>query len=249
MSQDIQQFDKYKEKGAYHWKEMRSGIKRFNAGLAARYEISKGIIFRNLSSPNIIVDIGCGDGFFSATIAERYRSANIVGYDFDETAIRLANEKKEELGYKNLSFHRGDAFEYKDVSLIVATDVIEHLNEPEDFMRRSFSMLVEGGYLFMSTPIRCKEFPDDKYHVHEFFYKELEDFCKSFKFEMVEHCSSHDYCFLEQYGKRFNLLGMGKMRFYKYYYNSLAIYLNKNVFEGMECGLPTMQYILLRRVC
>lgn len=99
----------------------------------------------------------------------------------------------------------------------------------------------------MSTPIRCKEFPDDKYHVHEFFYKELEVFCKNFKFEVVEHCSSHDYCFLEKYGRRLNLLGIGKIRFYKYYYNSLAIYLNKNVFEGIECSLPTMQYILLRR--
>ncbi|MBI1913133.1 MAG: class I SAM-dependent methyltransferase [Deltaproteobacteria bacterium] len=158
MSQDVQQFDKYKEKGAYHWKEMRSGIKRFNAGLAGRYEISKRIIFRNCSSPNVIVDIGCGDGFFTATIAERYRSANIIGYDFDETAIRLANEKKEELGYKNLYFHKGDAFEHKDVSLIVATDVIEHLNEPEDFMRKSFTML-GGGVSVHVNPYKVQRIP------------------------------------------------------------------------------------------
>lgn len=79
-----------------------------------------------------------------------------------------------------------------------------------------FNTLIHGGYLFLSTPIRYKEFPDDKYHIREFFYKELEIFSKSFGFSIVEHQHSHDYCFIEKYNKRIKLIGIGKMRLYKY---------------------------------
>lgn len=40
----VQQFNKYKEKGAYHWKELEKSLKRYNAGLAARYNIAEDII-------------------------------------------------------------------------------------------------------------------------------------------------------------------------------------------------------------
>lgn len=218
--EQVQKFNKYKESGAYHWKELEKNLKRYNAGLAARYSISEQIIIRNCQNPRIIIDIGCGDGYLTTRIAEIYKNATVVGFDTDDIAIRLAIEKTSKKPLSNLSFICGDAFNYvKKADLIISTDVIEHLYKPDEFMIHCFNTLVLGGYLFLSTPIKYKEFPDDKYHIREFFYKEFENFSKSFGFTIIEHQYSHDYCLVERYNKAFSLFGIGKMRLFKYYLN------------------------------
>ena len=224
---------------------MENNPKRYNAGLAARYKISENII-RNCQNPYIITDIGCGDGYFTARLSKLYKDSEIVGFDTDDIAIRLAIKQTKNLS--NISFVCGNAFEHaKKTDLIVATDVIEHLYKPDEFMMNCFKILTSGGYVFLSTPIRYKEFPDDKYHVHEFFYTELEDFSKLFNFTVIEHKYSHAYCYIEKYSKQFRFMGMGKMRLYKYMYNFSAMYFGINVFENSNYILPTMQYILLRK--
>lgn len=246
--EQAQKFNKYKEKGAYHWRELEKNLKRYNAGLAARYNIAEDMIVRNCQNPQVIIDIGCGDGYFTKKLAELYKHSTVIGFDIDDIAIKLAAEKTEGLSLTNLSFVCGNAFDQaKKADLIVATEVIEHLYNPDEFMINCLNALIPEGYLFLSTPIRHKEFPDDKYHIREFFYKELEFFSKSFGFFTVEHKHSHDYYFIENYSKRIKLIGIGKMRVYKYIYNLLAIYFSKNVFEKTECRLPTMQYILLEK--
>jgi len=248
MKQLIQKFNKYKEGGAYHWKQVERRLKKYNAGLAARYSISECMLIKNCHNPDTIIDIGCGDGVLTSRLTRQFRNSKVIGFDFDETAIRLANEETKKLSLPNLSFIYGDAFDHvKKTDLITATDVIEHLHNRNEFMVNCFNILNNNGSLFLSTPIRYKEFPDDKYHVYEFFYQELEDFSKSFGFSIAEHKSSHDYCFIERYSRIIKPMGIGRMRLYKYIYNMSALYSGKNVFVKEQCMLPTMQYILLKK--
>ena len=192
MTDKVQEFNKYAERGAYHWKELKPSLKRFNAGLAARYELSKEIITKQCRNPGIVIDVGCGDGAFTSTLAMHYRGAEVTGFDFDESAIRLAKEKLAEKGLANLSFLRGNDFEHiKSAGLITATDVIEHIFRPDEFMRDSFNALTPDGFMFLSTPVKTREVPDDKYHVREFGIQELEDFSKSFGFVVAAHMASH----------------------------------------------------------
>lgn len=246
MKKDSQDFNKYREKGAYHWKETRKYVKRYNAGLAARYNLTKKIITAHCGTPLTIADIGCGDGFFSAILAGNYPGSEVVGFDTDSTAIELANKKTG--GISNVSFTEGDAFEHlKEADLIVAADVIEHLYKPYEFMENCFEILSPGGHLFLSTPIRFKEIPNDGYHIHEYFYGELEKISRVAGFRIIKHRVSHDYIYLERYGRRISLMGVGKMRLYKYLYNLMAVYFENNVFEKSDCDLPVMQYILLKK--
>ncbi len=207
------------------------------------------MLIRNYHNPNTVIDIGCGDGVFTQRLAILYKNSAVIGFDFDETAIRLANEKASKLLLPNISFINGNAFEHtKNADLIVATDVIEHLYNRDEFMMNCFTALNNNGCLFLSTPIRYKEFPDDKYHIYEFFSSELENFSQVFGFSVIEHTFSHDYRYMEKYGKKITFMGIGKMRLYKYIYNISSICFGKNVFEQRECKLPTMQYILLKKV-
>ena len=246
MGNDSQEFNKYREKGAYHWKETRKSLKRYNAGLAARYNVTREMITAHCSGPKKIVDIGCGDGYFSAILAGCYTGSEVRGFDTDRTAIELAKEKT--AGISNSAFTEGNAFEHLiETDLITALDVIEHLYKPDEFMENCYKVLSAGGHLFLSTPIKIKEIPDDKYHVHEFLYDELEDFARSAGFSIVEHKSSHDNIYLERYGRRVSLMGVGKMRLYKYLYNMMATCFGNNVFEKTDCDVPLMQYILLKK--
>lgn len=245
--QDVQIFNKYKESGAYHWKQMKPSLKRFNAGLAARYEVALEL----LPPPEdirTILDIGCGDGYFSSRLAQQFKSAQIFAYDFDETGIELAKRQPVSLELGNLHFNVGDAFYgHKDVSLIVATDVIEHVSDASAFLRKCFDTLRPSGYLLLSTPIRYKEFPDDKYHIREFFFTEFEKLTESSGFNILEHVATHDFIYVEKYGWRYSFFGVGKMRLMKYFYNALSMYLDKNPFKNRQGNLPTMQYLLARR--
>ncbi len=247
MADNVQEFGKYAERGAYHWKELKPRIRRYNAGLAARYDISREIISRHCRNPGVVMDAGCGDGAFTSMLAGHYRESRVTGFDFDEPAIRLAREMTAGKGFANLSFARGNAFEQvKSAGLITATDVIEHIFNPGGFMEDSFRTLSPGGFLFLSTPVKTKEVPDDKYHVREFRFQELEEFSKSFGFAVMEHTASHPASRMEKYNKSFRF-GLGKIRLYKYIYNALAICFKYNVFKNASCPDPAMQYILLRK--
>lgn len=245
--QKVQEFNKYREMGSYHWDGLERSIRRYNAPLAARYTLSEEMIKKNCRNPGCIVDIGCGDGVFTKRLAEIYRDSKVIGFDFDDTAIELARKKTKGLKLPNLSYHKGDAFEHKSsADLIVATDVIEHLNKPDVFLATCYDTLRSDGKLFISTPIRFREHSTDPYHVHEFFYDELEAFSMLFDFSIIEHLYSHDYLHNEAYNKKFSISKVDKKRYYyKFFYNLLAIYFGKNVFERQNSALPIMQYILL----
>ena len=247
MDENVQQFNKYIERGPYHWRELSGGIKRYNAHLAARYEVSIDIIIKHCSGANIIIDIGCGDGVFTTMLAERYGEGTIKGFDYDDTAIKLAKEMTRSKCLSNLLFVKGNAFDQiKNADLITATDVIEHIVMPERFMEDSYKSLKSNGYLFLSTPVKSNEMPADKYHIREFEFKELKDFTMSFGFTVIDHISSHDVSYLNRYKHVFRS-GIIKLMPYKYFYNMLALLLGVNVFGKPSCLNPTMQYILLKK--
>lgn len=242
-----QEFTKYDEQGAYHWKQMRCSLKRFNAGLAGRYEMAEQILRKHLLDfpANRILDIGCGDGYFTNILADVFSGAEVLGFDFSVTGIGYAKEMSRHPGIK---FSVGDAFDSPGLfDLIVVTDVIEHVPDAADFLRRCTNKLSDNGYIFCSTPIRIKEIPDDPFHIHEFFYGELESLMEDGGFKCLDHAVSHDYKILASYGKRYSIFGLGKMRLSKYKSNFLACFLKKNPFSKIVCELPTMQYLLAQK--
>lgn len=244
-----QQFNKYEQQGPYHWQQMRRRLKRFNAGLAARYEVASRIISEHLSRSSVraVVDIGCGDGYFTNLLAGMFPSAKVRGFDFSEKGIEYARLMAKS---ENVSFTVGNAFEHggTNIDLIVATDVIEHVFDPEDFLMNCREHLSEeGGAILLSTPIRVKEVPDDPYHTHEFFVGELKALVERCGFAVIEQAVSHDYSLLEKYGRRHSILGVGKMRLGKYKINISSILLGRNPFAKRQCILPTMQYLLAFR--
>ena len=64
------EFDKYDQRGAYHWRECRRNFRNFleyNPALEARYQVVVDQIKRY--SANRLLDVGCGEGYLLGQLA------------------------------------------------------------------------------------------------------------------------------------------------------------------------------------
>lgn len=78
-----------------------------------------------------ILDVGCGTGNRSIDIARKSPLANVVGIDFSEKSIELANIQKESL--TNIEFICSDFLTYpvkEQYDFVISMGVIHHLPDP-----------------------------------------------------------------------------------------------------------------------
>lgn len=100
-----------------------------------------------------IVEVGCGLGFLTDTVARLPWQPEVHAGDISEYAVvqvvenvRLANVNCKVINAEDLDFSHGFA------DLVLAFDVIEHLAEPDRFISECRRVLKPGGILFFSTP-------------------------------------------------------------------------------------------------
>jgi 2-polyprenyl-6-hydroxyphenyl methylase / 3-demethylubiquinone-9 3-methyltransferase len=98
-----------------------------------------------------ILDIGCCAGFLSIELAKK--GAQVTGVDSSQYAVNAAvhNATKNQVTCsfikQNFSiFHSEDKFD-----LIIAKDVIEHIQEDEKFLKKIASLLKEDGKVIITT--------------------------------------------------------------------------------------------------
>jgi SAM-dependent methyltransferase len=127
-----------------------------------------------------VVDMACGEGYGSATIAERARS--VVGVDANPETHEHARLKYRR---PNLSFRRALVEEFDEgapYDAIVFFQTIEHLADPGKLLERFASLLAPGAIAYISTPNRLTLAPpgaarsDNPWHVREYSpaeYREL----------------------------------------------------------------------------
>ena len=119
-------------------------------GLAKRIEFLVTEIERR--NPQRVLDFGCGTGDnLTVPLAERYPHIQFIGVDSDETSIAYARRSCE-LG--NLEFRhypREFAFDEK-FDVIVASEVLEHVDEPDIFLTTLRGSLAPGGALIVTIP-------------------------------------------------------------------------------------------------
>jgi len=160
----MREFDKYKRKGAYHWKDYAKKTSSYSKHVDRVVKwVRKGSSF----------DIGAGDGLITHMLGA-------VGIDDNKIAVSLAKERKVpvELGsVYNLSG-------FKKFDNVLLLDVIEHLELPGQALLEIKKVMKEDSILYIVTPHSGPEL--DKYHVKEYRKEELVEFVESYGFHCLE---------------------------------------------------------------
>jgi ubiquinone/menaquinone biosynthesis C-methylase UbiE len=91
-----------------------------------------------------VIDVGCGDGFYTLRFWDAGRPRSLSGVDSAERAIALANVRK---GDRAIDFRVGDAHElpYPDNSfdLALVQSILHHDENPQDIIREAFRVAPE----------------------------------------------------------------------------------------------------------
>jgi SAM-dependent methyltransferase len=118
-------------------------------GIRKRFSFVEKII--SSASPATILDIGCGSGtYLTYPIAKCFPEVHVVGVDSDELSISFAQKSYPlpNLEFKLLDVLREDA----KFDLIIASEVIEHVEDPMGFLANLRSRLNPGGLLILTLP-------------------------------------------------------------------------------------------------
>jgi len=96
-----------------------------------------------------VLDVGCGDGTVSRLFLEA--GHRVFGVDIVPEFVREAIEKGIEAKTADVT-EDGLPFPDRGMDVIYAGALIEHLYDPEFFLRECRRVLKEGGLLILSTP-------------------------------------------------------------------------------------------------
>lgn len=105
------------------------------------------LVTRHVDRSASILDLGA----YSGALIARLRS---LGYE-KLSAADLANHLTEPVErFRTCDFNTrfSDNFEHRTFGAIVASEVIEHLDNPRAFLRECHKLLEPGGHLILSTP-------------------------------------------------------------------------------------------------
>ena len=103
-----------------------------------------------LTQPNIL-DLGCGNGNQTKDIVKLVSATDVYGIDIDQTILREAENNgikgiKANLNIDKLPFDD----EYFD--LVILSEVIEHLLNPDNALEEAYRVLKSGGVFVVTTP-------------------------------------------------------------------------------------------------
>lgn len=150
-----------------------------------------------------VLDIACGSGYGSRIL--RLAGANsVVAVDVSPQTIEYAKKNYQE---NDLEFICADAeqFEWTErFDIVTSFETIEHLHNPEKFLKRIHNLLIPDGVFLLSVPLGETRHMDP-YHLHAFSQEEIFALLKKTGFSVDwHHC---DECFLT----RSELLRWGKL--------------------------------------
>ena len=102
---------------------------------------------RKINKPEII-DLGCGDGRLAAFIGQFGKTDAI---ELSKAAVEHAK-----ILHPHVNFFQGNVLEYpfkeSNYDVVISQEVIEHIEDQEDYVNVCSKVLKKNGYLILTTP-------------------------------------------------------------------------------------------------
>ena len=98
-----------------------------------------------------VLDIGCGGGILSEELCKQ--GAKVTGIDSSSKSISIAKQHAEQNNY-DIKYINKSIFEITDLGIydfIICFEMIEHINEPNDLIKKIKELSSKRSGLFLST--------------------------------------------------------------------------------------------------
>ncbi len=141
--------------GEEYFREMgeRYGIRRGESKIYGDVPYNEALLrlILEYKSGGALLEIGCAYGYFLG-YAEKYFKT--YGMDISEWAIDRARDATahSELTVGDIGTDLEASFRDKEFDVIVALDVLEHMESPQNVLESIRSILSDEGYLFLRVP-------------------------------------------------------------------------------------------------
>jgi 2-polyprenyl-3-methyl-5-hydroxy-6-metoxy-1,4-benzoquinol methylase len=122
----------------------------YSYAYAARRDETFRLITSNLQAPSRVLDVAAAQGNFSLMLAEQ-------GYDvtWNDLRAEISDYVKLKRQSGTIQFSPGNILDLDSVDqfdLVLATEVIEHVAHPDEFLVALSEFVRPGGYLVLTTP-------------------------------------------------------------------------------------------------
>ena len=154
----------YFRETAYKWDEIRRDYYDEN--------LREVIIQKaNVKAGNTVLDIGCGTGFITISVAKAVgKNGKVIGVDISEGMLKKARENLSKAEVSNIEFRVGDAenipLDDNSVDAVVGNMVLHHCPSPENAIKEMTRVLKPKGRLVLA---------DMKEHKEEWLKDEMAD--------------------------------------------------------------------------
>lgn len=154
----------------FYWK--RFSTEAYLAADSKRGKCKFNTIIDNIPQHTSVLDVGCLGGNFRSYLLEKKVKVDFTGIDYCPESIEIAKER-----YPNDKWFVEDCykttFESDTFDIVVAMELLEHLDEPLKFLEEAKRITKEHGTILISVPNERRI--DDPAHVWSFTRSDVFD--------------------------------------------------------------------------
>jgi arsenite methyltransferase len=103
-----------------------------------------------------VIELGCGPGFYSCGLAERFREISVIGVDRSPSQLSWARKKRDALGLNNCRFQSDNVLELSHgdatFDVLVASRLFTVLPNRRRAVSEMYRVLKPGGRCFVAEP-------------------------------------------------------------------------------------------------
>ena len=104
-------------------------------------------------SGKVVLDVGCGGGILSESMAER--GAKVTGIDLGEKSLKVAKlhllESGNQVDYRRIAAENLAKEQPNHYDIVTCMEMLEHVPDPESIVRSCALLTKPGGWVFFST--------------------------------------------------------------------------------------------------